>query len=232
MCVERLTDGTWLCAVADGIGGYEGGEVASALTVATLAEVAGASGGSLEERLSAAAVEANRRILQLQQARGAELRAMGTTLTALAIGPGGEAAVAHIGDSRLYRLSAGDLQLLTRDHNVGTELVREGLLDAAALAHHPQRHMLTRALGVGPEPHLDTFVLSLQAGDAFLLVTDGMIDALGEATMARLVGSRRTGAWEGVAEALAQAARARGNGDDATVVAVAVDEPDREEAGS
>lgn len=220
--MESLADGTWLFGVADGIGGYEGGEVASALTVATLAEVVGLSAGPPEARLAAAAAEANRRILQLQTARGAELRAMGTTLTALAIAPSGQAGVAHVGDSRLYRLAGGALSALTRDHNVGTELLREGLIDPAALAHHPQRHMLTRALGVGPDPNPDTFSLAVVPGDAFLLVTDGLIDALGEDGIARLAAAHVGDGWTEVGAALAEAARGRLNGDDATVVAVAV----------
>jgi serine/threonine protein phosphatase PrpC len=222
VCLERLADGTWLFAVADGIGGYAGGEVASAVTVATLAEVTAAAVGSPCARLCAGVAEANRRILQLQKARGAELAAMGTTLTALAIAPTGEAGVAHVGDSRLYRLAGGTLSLMTRDHNVGTELVREGLIDAAALAHHPQRHMLTRALGVGEDAHPDSFSLAVGVGDAFVLVTDGMIDALGEDEIARVAATCQGERWPGLGPALGAAAAKHMNGDDATVVAVAL----------
>lgn len=232
VCLERLADGTWLFAVADGIGGYEGGEVASAVTVATLAEVAAAAAGPPMLRLEAGVVEANRRILQLQTARGAKLAAMGTTLTALAIGPSGAAAVVHVGDSRLYRLAGGTLSLMTRDHNVGTELVREGLIDAAALAHHPQRHMLTRALGVGPDAHPDTLSLTVAVGDAFVLVTDGMIDALGEEGIARVAQAHRGERWPELGPALADAAGEHPNVDDATVVAVALHAPAPAGAGS
>jgi protein phosphatase len=222
VCLERVRDGTWLFAVADGIGGYEGGEVASAVAVATLREVLADLTGAPEDRLGEAVEEANRRILRLQLDRAPALSAMGTTLTALALAPDGTAGVAHVGDSRLYRLEGGTLSLMTRDHNVGTELVREGLIDEAALAHHPQRHMLTRAIGVGPEARPDRFPLVVTDGDAFLLVTDGMIDALGEAEMARLAAACAGAGWPDVGAALADAAGGRHNGDDATVVAVAV----------
>jgi serine/threonine protein phosphatase PrpC len=222
LCLERLPDGTWLFAVADGIGGYEGGEVASALTVATLVEVVAASAGVPADRLAAALAEANRRIVQLQRARGSELMAMGTTLTALCVDAAGRAAVAHVGDSRLYRLGDGGLVQLTKDHNVGTELVREGLIAPEELSRHPQRHMLTRALGAAVDLRPDIFALELCAGDAFLLVTDGLIEALGEDEVARIARAG-LGRWHEVGPALAAAAAARPNGDDATAVAVRVE---------
>lgn len=221
VCTERLADGTWLFAVADGIGGYEGGEVASALGVATLTEAVAGQAGPLDERLRLAAAEANRRIIDLQQTGRPELRAMGTTLTAMAVDEQGRAAVVHIGDSRLYRLDGDRLVQLTRDHNVVGELVREGLLEEEERVDHPQRHMLTRALGVGEDADADVFELTLRDGDAFLLLTDGMVDAIGEVEAARLL-REHAGNWQAVGPALAALARERQNVDDATAVAVRV----------
>ena len=218
---EHLADGTWLFAVADGIGGYEGGEVASALTVTTLREVVARTEGSLLERLAAAVAEANRRIVELQEAKSSELRAMGTTLTAIAVGADDEAAVAHIGDSRLYRLEGERLAALTQDHNVGTELVREGLIAPEALAHHPQRHMLTRALGAAEEARADLFTVPVAPGDVFLLMTDGMMDAVTEADAVAAV-RRDEGEWTRVGPSLSALAQERHNSDDATVVAVRI----------
>lgn len=213
--------------MADGIGGYEGGEVASAVTVATLVEVVSARAGPPEERLLAAVLEANRRILELQAVRDSELVAMGTTLTAMAFDPEGRVAVAHVGDSRLYRLEEGGLVQLTQDHNVGTELVREGLIEAADLTRHPQRHMLTRAVGASADLRPDVFALAVAGGESYLLTTDGLIDALGEAEVARIAHAWRE-RWPEVGPALAEAASRRHNGDDATVVAVRVEGPAEE----
>lgn len=169
--------------MADGIGGYEGGEVASALTVATVREVVTAARGTLEERLREAFATANERILRMQRSEGTLLGGMGTTLTALALDPGGPGTAAHIGDSRLYRVRDGCLDLLSRDHNVGSELVERGVVPPQDLAHHPQRHMLTRALGAEKIAVPDVFLVPCVPGDTFLLVTDGLVEALGEGTL-------------------------------------------------
>jgi serine/threonine protein phosphatase PrpC len=216
----RLSDGTWLLAVADGIGGYEGGEVASAVTIATLREVADRQEGDLAGRLYAAVHAAHRRILELRQSGSTELRDMGTTLTALAVAPSGEAVCAHVGDSRLYCLRGGYLTQLTRDHNVGSELLESGLLTPEEMRTHPQRHMLTRAVGAEASAEPDLFPVALEEGDVYLLVTDGLVEALGEGEMARL--AMAAGDWEEVGPALTAAAEARVAGDDATVVAVRV----------
>lgn len=148
------------------------------------------------------------------------LRGMGTTLTALALSQGGPAVCAHIGDSRLYRFREGRLVQLTRDHNVGTELVERGVVPADDLIRHPQRHMLTRALGAEAEAVPDVFPVTYLAGDAFLLVTDGLVEALGEAGMVRTL--QEADGWQDVGPRLIAACQRTAASDDATVVAVRV----------
>ena len=219
---ERLPDGTWLLAVADGIGGYEGGEVASALTVATLREVMAKHRGDLEEGLRAAFDTANERILQMQKVRGTVLHGMGTTLTALGLANGvpGSGVCAHIGDSRLYRFRGDRLTQLSRDHNVGAELVDHGVVPPQDLPHHPQRHMLTRALGAENLAVPDVFAVPYLAEDVFLLVTDGLVEAVGEAIMAETL--LNVSEFREVGPRLIDVCERTVAADDATVVAVRV----------
>jgi serine/threonine protein phosphatase PrpC len=208
-----------LFAVADGIGGHERGELASALAVAALvAEMR--RPGPVAARLRAGFAEANRRIVSMQRALGQVERAMGTTLTALAVRQDGRAAVCHLGDSRLYRLRGDRLELLTEDHSVAAELVRTGGLEPAEALRHPQRHVLTRSLGLVPEATPDQFSLGLEPGDLYLLATDGLTAALSDADIARVALSG--GRFEDLAPALVAAANAGGGPDNVTVVAVAV----------
>jgi protein phosphatase len=160
-----------LFAVADGMGGARAGEVASALVVDVL-EDGLPDGGSPEERLADRAQEANRRIHELAQSE-ASRAGMGTTLTAAFVGEDA-VSVAHVGDSRAYRLRDGELELVTHDHSLVGELVRRGKLTEQEAEEHPQRSVITRALGPEAVVDVDTWSFPAQAGDVFLLCSDGL----------------------------------------------------------
>ena len=134
-----------LFAVADGMGGAQAGEVASHLAVEVLEQGLPDGAGSVEERLRARVREANARINESAQADDARA-GMGTTLTAAYVGED-ELTVAHVGDSRLYRLRDGTFERLTDDHSLVEELVRQGKLTPEEADEHPQRSIITRALG-------------------------------------------------------------------------------------
>ncbi|MDP8949618.1 MAG: protein phosphatase 2C domain-containing protein, partial [Actinomycetota bacterium] len=172
-----------LFAVADGIGGFEAGEVASSIAVQALKELE--PGAPFE----AAIQEANRRILTI--GRGDEkLSGMGTTIVAVRFGGTQErpvAEIAHVGDSRAYLLRGGDLKPLTEDHSLVAELVRSGELTRDQAAEHPQKNLITRALGAEDEVDVDTAVLPVEAGDRIVLCSDGLSDMVPEGQISEIL---------------------------------------------
>ncbi|MBA3389624.1 MAG: serine/threonine-protein phosphatase, partial [Rubrobacter sp.] len=165
-----------LFVVADGIGGFEAGEVASSMTVDLLR--------ALEpgEPFEAAIREANRRILTAARDDD-KLSGMGTTVVALRFsGSKNEprAEISHVGDSRAYLLRGSELSPLTEDHSLVAELVRSGDLTRAQAAEHPQKNLITRALGADAEVEADNMVLPVGAGDRILLCSDGLSDMVRE----------------------------------------------------
>lgn len=211
--------GLGLYLVADGMGGHTAGQVASALAIDTVLEAvrAGTVGdGSLTERLRRAVALANERIYATGEAR-AELSGMGTTLVAL-LGEGSRAAVAHVGDSRAYRVRGGRIRQLTDDHSLVGELQRRGEISADAAREHPHRHVLTRALGVRPEAEPDLGELALEPGDVFVLCTDGLIHHVRDEEIAKAVEGAED--LEEAARRLVGLANARGGEDNITVLLV------------
>ena len=214
-----------LFVVADGIGGFEAGEVASRIAVDVLRELE--PGASFE----AAIREANRRILAV--GRGDErLSGMGTTIVATRFGGTREepvAEIAHVGDSRAYLLRGGSLRPLTEDHSLVAELVRSGDLTRDQAAEHPQKNLITRALGAEEEVEVDTVVLPVEAGDRFLLCSDGLTDMVPEANIGEILADS-PGDPEKPARTLVSAALDAGGSDNVTVVVVDVkQEAPREE---
>jgi len=214
-----------LFVVADGIGGFEAGEVASRIAVDVLRELE--PGASFE----AAIREANRRILAV--GRGDErLSGMGTTIVATRFGGTREepvAEIAHVGDSRAYLLRGGSLRPLTEDHSLVAELVRSGDLTRDQAAEHPQKNLITRALGAEEEVEVDTVVLPVEAGDRLLLCSDGLTDMLPEANIGEILADS-PGDPEKPARTLVSAALDAGGSDNVTVVVVDVkQEAPREE---
>jgi serine/threonine protein phosphatase PrpC len=158
-----------LYAVADGMGGHRGGNVASSLALRVLSEIA-QPGNS--EQLSEQVREANRAILE--QARSDRtLSGMGTTITAVFMDDGA-VHLAHVGDSRAYLLRGGEFQLLTEDHTLVHRMVQEGKISPEEAEHHPQRSILIRALGVEDPVEVDEFPITVQKGDRLLLCSDGL----------------------------------------------------------
>lgn len=216
---DRLLEADPLFAVADGMGGHAAGEVASAAAVEALAR-------EFSERTPdglAAAVRAANRAVWDQAQGNVELRGMGTTLVALALvgEPGAETlAVANVGDSRLYLLRQGELVQVTADHSLVAELVAEGQIDALEAETHPQRHVLTRALGVDPDVAVDLLTMGLNHGDRYLLCSDGLSREVGDDQLASVL--RRLADPAEAARELVREAKAGGGSDNITVVVVDV----------
>jgi serine/threonine protein phosphatase PrpC len=203
-----------LFAVADGVGGAQAGEVASQLTAAALKEAA--AGGSGEERLVALIHEANRRVFERAN-EDAAASGMGTTITAALIDDG-VVWFGHVGDSRAYLVRDGKLEQLTDDHTLVGELQRSGKLSPKEAKVHPQRSVITRALGSDPDVDVDSFPIEPRAGDVFLLCSDGLTDMVDDATILETI-ERRRGDLEGAARELVNLANRLGGEDNITVVA-------------
>ena len=203
-----------LFAVADGMGGAQAGEVASGLAAAVLEEGAGDERG--EERVASLIQEANRRVFQRSN-EDAATSGMGTTMTvALVDSSGGTIAFGHVGDSRAYRVRDGRLEQLTDDHSLVGELVRSGKLSPEEAETHPQRSVITRALGTEPDVDVDTFTVEARPDDLYLLCSDGLTDMISaDEIFAVLDGSDDL---EVAARALIEAANAGGGEDNITVV--------------
>jgi len=172
--------------VADGMGGAQAGEVASRVAVEAFERALADPGVSSAEQLLAERVlEANARIHEMSQA-SQERAGMGTTITAAYVGDH-DVAVAHVGDSRAYRLRGGDFQRLTEDHSLVEEMRRRGQLTAQEADEHPQRSIITRALGPEPDVKVDTYSWRGVAGDLYLLCSDGLTSMVAESRVADIV---------------------------------------------
>lgn len=203
-----------LFAVADGMGGHRGGDVASSLAL----EILGA-GEEGEERqpvlLTSGIKKANQRVLERAEA-DRDLRGMGTTLTAI-VAEDARAHVAHVGDSRAYLLREGNaLQQLTEDHTLVQRMVREGRLSPEEAGTHPQRSVLTRALGVEEEIAVDELTLDVHAGDRLLLCTDGLTSMVGRDRIQQILEGERDP--QAACDRLIDAANRAGGEDNITVI--------------
>ncbi len=168
----HVDDQHGIYAVADGMGGHRGGATAAEMAVSALAETEVVT----SDKLIAAVEQANSAIYQRSQS-DPDLQGMGTTITAMAlVNVDGEdrLAIANVGDSRAYRLRSGELELLTEDHNIVSELVRDGHLSATEARTHRQRSVLTRAVGVEPGVAVDVIEVLPSTGDRYLLCSDGL----------------------------------------------------------
>jgi PPM family protein phosphatase len=203
-----------LFAVADGMGGAQAGEVASRIAAESF-QPAAAREGSPEAYLRSIAEDANTRIHRLARADSTR-SGMGTTLTA-ALLDGDELSVAHVGDSRAYRWRDGELKLLTSDHSLVEELRRQGRLTEEQAEGHPQRSIITRALGPEPEVAVDTMTYRARPGDVYLLCSDGLTTMIKEARIAEVLAAA-DGLDEAVDQLVAEA-NAAGGRDNITVVA-------------
>lgn len=208
-----------LYVVADGLGGHQAGQHASRLaveaTVRVVRTLRGAS-ASLTEKLRYAVTNANREVFEASR-QDPERAGMGTTLVALLV-EDGRAALAHVGDSRAYRVAAGSIRQLTDDHSVVGELLRSHQISPDAARDHPHRHVLTRALGIRPEVEADLGELGFETGDVFVLCTDGLTNLVLDEEIAKGVGQGED--LERVCQRLVDLANVRGGDDNITVALV------------
>jgi serine/threonine protein phosphatase PrpC len=202
-----------LFVVADGMGGAQAGEVASRIAVESF-QPGLADASQPELALATLAREANSRIHELSHSN-AEQAGMGTTLTAVYVGEE-EVAIAHVGDSRAYCLRDGELLRLTDDHSLVDELLRQGRLTPEEAVEHPQRSVITRALGPEGTVEVDTRSFRARAGDVYLLCSDGLTTMLAEEEIAALL--LENPRLRDAGEALIVAANAAGGRDNITVV--------------
>lgn len=198
--------------VADGMGGHVAGEVASRLAVNTAAST---------DKDPVERVEAGNRAIREQVAREPSLEGMGTTMTLVCLEENGTARFAHVGDSRAYLLRSGKLRRLTEDHTVAAEYVAQGQISAEDALDHPQRHMLTRTLGLTPDIEVDEMSVDLELGDRLLLCSDGLTEMVPDDHIATVVGSgtAEEAVWE-----LIETANEEGGVDNITVIVVEVAE--------
>jgi PPM family protein phosphatase len=204
-----------LFAVADGMGGAQAGEVASKLAAAALEDTdSGSSSG--QERVVSLIQEANRRVYARANADPAT-SGMGTTMT-VALVEGQVVTIGHVGDSRAYLVRAGSLEQLTEDHSLVNELLKSGKLSPQEAETHPQRSVITRAVGTDPDVEVDAFTVDALEGDVFLLCSDGLTDMVDDDGILDVV-ERYPDDLDRVAKSLVSAANRGGGEDNITVIA-------------
>jgi serine/threonine protein phosphatase PrpC len=216
-------------AVADGMGGHVGGAAAAEAVVEALRAL------TVGETTT---VEAIRLALQradgeIRAFRGPDKAGAGTTVAGVALvdeGDGPRWAVFHVGDSRVYRWHAGGLQVCTKDHSVVQELIDAGYISDESAATHPQRHIITRALGVGPRPEADVVIYPVVPGDRYLACSDGLTGELDDGRIAARLGA--SGQAEQCATELTSEAVSVGARDNVTVVVVQPNQPLRDRKSS
>jgi protein phosphatase len=208
-----------LFAVADGMGGARAGEVASALAAAAVK--ADTAGGTGKERVVALIQQANRNVYE-RSAEDADVSGMGTTMI-VALVEDSSVTFGHVGDSRAYILRDGAFEQLTEDHSLVAELVRSGKLSPEEAEHHPQRSVVTRIVGTDPDVDVDTFVVDTQAGDIFVICSDGLTTMLADGEIGDVLAQKRAN-LEDAASELVRLANKAGGEDNITVVAFEIEE--------
>ncbi len=225
-----------LYVVCDGMGGQEGGELASQLTIEAIREQYAPATASAEQdvsgtddqgflpqtnRLAAAVRHANRVVHEEAQSRP-EYRGMGTTVVA-ALLQGRTLSIAHVGDSRLYLIRGDNIVPLTSDHSLVAEQVRSGMLTEEQAQQSSQKHLLTRAVGIGPTVDVELGEVPVKTHDILLLCSDGLTRGIDPPELLRTV--RDTRDLPSASARLIELANARGGEDNTTVVLVAVQPP-------
>ena len=178
-------EGERFCAVADGMGGHNAGEVASAMAVRVFSDIMRNVGTITDEAMRVSVERANEAVYHA--ALGNEgMSGMGTTFSALAE-QGDSAIIAHVGDSRIYLVRNGAILQVTTDHTLVEEMVQKGMLTPREARFHPRRNIITRALGTEPRVEIDTLQLDLRPGDVFFLCSDGLTNHVPEREILRAV---------------------------------------------
>jgi protein phosphatase len=203
-----------LFVIADGMGGAQAGEVASAQVIEVFQDGVPDAPGSVEERLAQLVAEANARVHELSSTDRA-LEGMGTTTTAVYVGEH-DVSIAHVGDSRAYLLRNATLERLTDDHTLVEELLRQGRITPEQAEGHPQRSVVTRSVGPFPEVEVDHFSVGARDGDVFLLCSDGLTSMISETAVEQILNDNPE--LKKAAELLVQAANDAGGRDNITVI--------------
>jgi protein phosphatase len=214
---RRRNEDAWVCdpplfAVADGMGGARGGEIASRVAATALGESVDGNG---EQRVVALIQEANRQVYERAR-EDSDASGMGTTIT-VALFENGIVSIGHVGDSRAYLIRERKVDQLTEDHSLVAELVRTGRLSPEEAESHPQRSVITRALGTDPDVDVDSFSIEAKPGDLFLICSDGLTAMVDDETILEVVETGRAD-LDAVAKELIAAANRSGGEDNITVV--------------
>ncbi len=207
-----------LFAVADGMGGAQAGEVASKLAAAALEDT---DPGRLTgpERVASLIQEANRRVHERSSVDPAT-SGMGTTMTVALVEDDG-VVIGHVGDSRAYLVRGREMEQITEDHSLVNELLKTGKLSPEEAEAHPQRSVITRAVGTDPDVDVDSFIVDTQDGDVFLICSDGLTDMVDDEHILATV-ERYRGDLESLTKQLVAAANHGGGEDNITVVAFSI----------
>ena len=206
--------------VCDGMGGHAAGQIASELTAKTFIDVYLSHPASdPKEALVEALQAANRHVFMVSRAVAAR-RGMGTTFTGLVLLQN-MAYVVQVGDSRAYRLRGDDLTMITEDHTYMNEMIRMGVLTPEQAAVHPQKHVLTRAVGVDENVVCDVYEFEIQEGDIYFLCSDGILNHVEDEQIGQILGANgpAAAAWKLVGQAVLG-----GGSDNATALVLRVDE--------
>ena len=220
-----LTEKTAFAVVCDGMGGVSGGNIASSIAVRLIADrlIDGyrenASSDAVQALLEEAVAQANAEVFEAAM-ENTELRGMGTTLVA-AIANEKQAFICHVGDSRAYMIRGRSIEQITRDHSIVQDMVEQGTITAEQARTHPQKHFLTRAIGVESQVNSDFAVCAFPTDGLLLLCTDGLTNMVETEMIQSLV---RTFPVEEIPNKLINTANLAGGSDNITVVAIAGNE--------
>ena len=212
--IRNLPDGRVIALVCDGMGGARAGNIASAMAVKLFTEEFLRTSGREEERMRKAAALANRDVFQ-RSLRDEDCAGMGTTLVAALAGEGG-AVILNEGDSRAYHISPDGITRITRDHSLVENMVERGDITEEEARRHPNKNLITRALGPDENADCDGFICPLEKGDFVLLCSDGLVDTVTDQEM--LYEVIHGGELDTCLDRLMEIAKSRGAADNVTVV--------------
>ena len=213
-------EGERFCAVADGMGGHNAGEVASAMAVQVFSEQMRGVGTITGQALHAAVAQANDAVYRAAL-ENEGMSGMGTTFSALAQ-QDGDVLLAHVGDSRIYLVRNDAIMQLTTDHTLVEEMVRKGMLTPREARFHPRRNIITRALGTDPDVDVDIVQMAARPGDVFFLCSDGMTNYVEERDILRT--AEGEGDWDGKLKDLVSIALENGGADNITALFAVIGE--------
>ncbi len=214
-----------LYIVADGMGGHAAGEVASQLAVEEISDYFQSSDGAGEPQLAEAIAHANRQIFAAS-AKDPALGGMGTTVVAV-LAKDEQISIGFVGDSRVYLHQNGTTQQLTDDHSLVNQYIKKGLIAPEAAETHPQKHVLSRALGTAPEVEVETFERNPASGDIYLLCSDGLSNKLSASELNTILLAEAQDGLDAVGRRMVERAKEKGGEDNISVVLLAYEDSGR-----